>query len=79
MTPPTGFVEARRVSGVVKVSDRILSDVFDGFGNPWIIPGTIVGPGDIAVIPEGEAHQSEVWEVVVPAPPKPKPNNGDND
>lgn len=64
MTPPTGFVEARRVSGVVKVTERVLPDVKDAFGNPWVIPGTIVGPGDIAIISAGEAFQSDVWEIV---------------
>lgn len=63
MTVPTGFVIATRVSGVVKVSTRFLED-----GS--VIPGTLCGPGDEAVISEGEATESDFWSVKTPpAPP----------
>lgn len=57
MTPPTGYVEAVRVVGVVKLPERFtLNGVY--------LQGSIVGPGDTAVIPEGEAHDSDHWSVV---------------
>lgn len=73
MTPPTGFVHARRTAGVVKVADRFLPEGFE----PRVIPGGVIGPGDIAVIPEGEAHESDYWSIVTPEP-QPNTKTGGN-
>lgn len=74
MTTPTGFVNARRLAGVVKVADRYLPEGFE----PRVIPGGVVGPGDIAVLPEGEAAGSDYWEIVVAEEPTPKTKTGGN-
>lgn len=68
MTIPDGFVIAERVTGVVKVADRLLPE--GGY-----IPGSIVGPGDTAIISEGEAKDSDFWKPV----PEPKAKNKKDD
>lgn len=55
MTLPTGFVLAERVAGVVKLPDRVIADGTS-------IAGSIVGPGDTALIPADEAASSDFWK-----------------
>lgn len=55
MTPPIGYVCALYAgSGVVKVPD-ILTTSGD------VIPGSVLGPGDIHTVSEGEAWESSNW------------------
>lgn len=57
MTPPTGYVHALFAgSGAVKVPDIIPATAVD-----TVIPGAVLGPGDIHIVSEGEAWESSNW------------------
>lgn len=72
MTPPTGYVHAERIaSGVVLIPERPAT------GSNIFLPRQLVGPGDIAILTEGEAAASDDWKVVSEPASKPpeKPKN----
>lgn len=55
MTPPTGYCYAKFAgSGAVKVPD--ITTVAG-----LVIPGAVLGPGDIHTVSEGEAWESTNW------------------
>jgi hypothetical protein len=63
VTPPTGFTHARYVGGAVcKVPDRYLDGVLDEHGRTYVIPGAVLGHGDLHVVTLGEAHESPNWD-----------------